>query len=859
MALFSLQLLDLLSISGQRVHIRTLTNKKSVQTVHIGHHISVATLLRPKVKTVTMLKNYFKIAWRNMWKQRAVTLIGIAGITIGIAAYMLMVQYASFELSYDDFHENAGRVYRVPEQNYLSDGSLDFIDASSPPALGPALANDFPEITSYVRLKPVYGGAVVSFRDQAFKEEKLFYADPSFFSFFSFPLLSGDPATALTQPNSIILTEDIAGKIFGNQDPVGKVVQLDGAENLVVTGVAETLPENTHLKFQALISMSTLARAETAKGEEIDNNWSWYNFFTYVMLSPSADVGSIKDKLPGFIREHKGRDMQENSYSASLLLQPLQDVHLNTSMSYEIEKHTSRRQVNILLIAAVFILVIAWINHVNFAAGKATIRANEVRLRRVAGASRWQLVKQFLLESVFQNIFAFLLALLLCYLVWPFFQNLTGDRVEFSVWGYSSQGILLFSLLVGGIFLTAFYPAVILSAFNAASGKNDLLAARKEPLIRKGLVIVQFTLSIAVIICTLAIHRQLKFMEGHDLWVDVGEKIVIPFPSVADSTSDASMHVFKDQLEDYPFIRDVSLSSAIPGEQIVDGTGDVERTGIKPAPGTFYSLNWVDKDFLHIFNIKLIAGKNFSDNSSANARSVIINEMALKALGFKSAEKAIGQQLLVREAEKTIIGVIRDFHQESLKEPIESILLLGEQRNLSYFTLQAASGDLSRSLEIARQNFDEFFPGNPFEYFFLDNYFDLQYAADRKFTVAFQLFTILTITIACFGLLGLAAFTAERRTREIGIRKVLGASVASIISLLSGNFIRLVLIAFVIAVPPAWYIINRWLQDFAYRIELEWWMFALAGLLAVMIALLTVSFQSVKTALTNPVKSLRSN
>lgn len=819
-------------------------------------------------------------------RQRLYTFVSIAGITIGTAACVLMVQYVSFELSYDKFHQDSNGIYRVPEQNYLSGGKPDYIDACSPPALGPALQKDFPEVVGCVRLKPVYDGAILSYRDRAFKEEKLFYADSNFFSFFTFPLLAGNAASVLSRPGCVVLTEAAAGKYFGDRDPVGQIIRMDGSENLLVTGVAASLPENTHLKFQGLISMSTLGRREEEKGTLLRNNWEWYNFFSYIKLSGKADAERLANKLPAFTEKYKGESMRANNYKARFLLQPLEDIHLNTSMSYEVEKHTNRVQIYMLLIAAIFILVIAWINHVNFITAKALNRGKEVSLRKAIGALRWQLIGQFLLESVFLNLLACLLAIGLCYVVWPAFKEFTGKPMTFSLWLDSWPGMVLFSLLLSGILATALHAAFVLSSFKSAvSGKSNgsgiASGAGNALLTRKSLVVVQFALSVIVIAGTLIIQRQLKFMEDHDLGVNIGQKMIIPFPLLKDTVFNGKMQVFRDKLEAYPFVEQVSVSSAIPGQQIIDGTGDVERAGVKPASNTSYSLNWVDEHFLDIYNIKLIAGRNFSGKYDGESGSVIINQAAMKTLGFRGGDEAVGQKLLVRDDEKIIIGVVKDFHQESLKENIEPIVFMGDKRNLSYFTVQMSSGtgsvsgagltegsissgnsvegtgDLPRLIATARQNFTVLFPGNPFEYFFLDSYFERQYKGDEQFKTVFQLFAILTIVIACLGLLGLAALSVTQRTREIGIRKVLGASITGLAALLARDFVKLVLIGVLLAAPLAWYLMNRWLQEFAYRINIEWWMLAVAGLLVVMIALLTVSFQSVKSALANPVKSLK--
>jgi putative ABC transport system permease protein len=799
-----------------------------------------------------MLRNYLTIAFRNLLRHRIFSLVNVFGLAIGMAACLLILQYVRFELSYDRFHAQGSRIYRIPSGSYLAGGALDYIDAGNSPAVGPALKREFPEVADFVRLNPFYDGAVIANGDVKFREEKLYYADPSVLTVFSFPFLKGDCLTALQSPNTVVLTETTARKYFGAEDPVGKVILLNGKKSLMITGVLKDIPVNSHLQFGLLVSFSTFAQGVK---ENLEENWGWYNFFTYVLLRPQADPKAVEAKLPAFVEKHKGDEMRKNNYWEKFILQPLSDIHLNSSIAYEVDVRGDRKSVYSLAIIAAFILLIAWVNYVNLSTAKATERAKEVGVRKVTGASRSQLIRQFLLESIFLNVLAALLAGLITAIFLPFFGQLVGKTVPFALLDDLPSTLGMLAALGTGTLLSAFYPAFVLSAFKPIFAlKGSSSGTRQGAFLRKSLVVFQFAASIALIAGTLVVYQQLEFMRKQEVGMNLAQTLVIRAPNVRDSTYAENKEVFKTELLRNAAVRSATISSDIPGEKIINATGDVWREGAKIRSTGTYALNFVDKDFVPSFQLDLVAGRNFS---ATDKQAVLLNEAAIQLLGFKSAQEAIQQKITLRDDEKTIIGVVKNFHQESLRNRFEPTILVGSKARSSYFSLKVNPENLAETIAATKATYDRYFPGNPFEYFFLDEFFSRQYQADQQFGRVFGVFTALAIGVAALGLFGLASFMATQRTKEIGIRKVLGATVTNIVGLLSRDFLKLVLIAFLLAIPVAWYTMNQWLQNYAFRIQIGWWVFVLAGIFALFIALLTISYQALNAALANPVKSLR--
>jgi putative ABC transport system permease protein len=804
-----------------------------------------------------MLKNYLTIALRNLFRHKLFSAINILGLAIGMAACLLIMQYVSFELSYDSFHKNKDRIYRIPVDNFLVNGQHDYIESASPPALGPALKQDFPEVAEYVRLHWLYDGNILSYKNNRFLEGRIYHAEPSFLSMFSYPLLKGNARTALNEPNTIILTETTARKYFGNEEPIGKVIQFNGKENLLVTGILKDLPVNSHLQFHALISFATFEKQEKGNLYSEGNAWGWYNFFTYILLKPNTNADAFAAKLPAFLEKYQGKDMREKNYRIALMLQPLTDVYLNNATSYEVELQGNRQAIYFLSVIALFVIVIAWVNYINLSTAKATQRAREVGIRKVVGSTRPQLIGQFLLESVLMNLIAAAIAFFLAYATLPLFHKLVGKEIPFTFWQDTRIALLSAGILVAGTVASAFYPAVMLSSFKPVRVlKGSKLGSSRDIWLRKSLVVLQFAASVALIIGTMVVYRQLQFMRGQDLGVNVDQMLIIRAPKIRDSTYATSQFTFKTEMLRHPGVQSASFSNCIPGEEITDTAGNVRRKGDKGKEGN-YALVWIDYDFIPAYDLQLVAGRNFSEQFGTDKQAVILNETAARTIGFSTPEEAINQVVIVYNQEKTVVGVVKDYHHRSLQNRHEPTVFIGDLSRSVYFSLKVNTANLPQTIAAAKADYENRFPGNPFEYFFLDEYFNRQYQADNQFGQAFAYFAAIAIFVACLGLFGLASFTTSQRTKEIGVRKVLGASVSDILLLLSKDFMSLVFLSFIIAVPIAWYTMNQWLQNYAFRTSLAWWLFVVPGCLVLLIALLTVSLQTWKAALANPVESLR--
>lgn len=536
----------------------------------------------------------------------------------------------------------------------------------------------------------------------------------------------------------------------------------------------------------------------------------------------------------------------------------MSDIHLNNTVSYETEVRGNRQSVYFLFIIALFIVVIAWVNYVNLSTAKATERAKEVGIRKVIGSSRSQLIRQFLLESVLINLIAVTIAALIAYALLPFFSSLVGKQIPFTFWQDKRFAWLSLSLLLVGTAASAFYPAVVLSSFQPVRVlKGVITNMRGGVSLRKSLVVLQFTASAVLIIGTLIVYRQLQFMRHQDLGVNVAQTLVIRAPEIRNSTYAMDKFTFKTEVMRHPGVQSATFSNAIPGEEITDTAGNIHRKGTKDKAGN-YSLVWIDYDFIPAYQMEIVAGRNFSEQLGSDKQAVLLNETAARTLGFRNAQAAINQVIIVYEEEKTVVGVVKDYYQRSLRNRHEPIVFIGDLSRSVYFSLKINPANTVETIAAAKAICEARFTGNLFEYFFLDAYFAQQYQADQQFGKTFTFFAGLAIFVACLGLFGLASFTSAQRTKEIGIRKVLGASVPDILLLLSKEFIRLVGIAFIIAVPLAWYMMDYWLQNYAFRTDLAWWIFALPGVLIIIIALLIVSYQAIRTALANPVRSLKS-
>jgi putative ABC transport system permease protein len=808
-----------------------------------------------------MLKNYLKIALRNLLRHKGYSLINVAGLAVGIACCLLILLYVQDELAYDRHHEKAGQIYRAALDGRLADKDFHFAVSCAPLAV--ILPQELPEVLASTRLRN-RSGVLVRSGEKRFTEDHIFYADSTVFGVFTFPLVQGDPKTALAHPNAIVLTVAMAAKYFGDENPIGKTLALDD-QDYQITGVMQDAPRQSHFHPDFLAAMATLPDSR-------DPSWLNNNFYTYLVLPANTSATEFEAKVATVVKKYVDPQVKAavgigfDEFVASggryrYYLQRLPDIHLHSKLDVEIEANGDIKYLYIFSAIAVFILLIACINFMNLATARSANRAKEVGIRKVLGSFRSQLVQQFLSESILISVIALLIAIGLAELLLPFFNNLAAKQLQadFLSGNPARFGLIGFALLVG--IIAGSYPAFFLASFQPVSvlkGKLSRPGGTGSRWLRSGLVVFQFAISIALIAGTAVVQQQLQYVQRQNLGFDKEHVVVIQKAGKLKQQSPA----FKQELLRSPEVLNASAATEVPGRWFSNTT--VQPEG---APPDRFELLWylaADEDFVKTLGMKIIAGRNFSKAFSTDSSAVILNETAVKRLGLT---EAVGKKIVLmgRTREEslkfTVIGVLKDFHFESLRQEIRPLALFPQralrERAPGFVAVRLRPKNLPATLAFLENKWREFVPHHPFEYSFLDADFEALYRAEQRTGRIFGAFSALAILIACLGLFGLASFMTEQRTKEIGVRKVLGASVAQVVILLSKDFTRLVLIALMIAAPAAYLAMNRWLQDFAYRIEISWWVFALAGSVALFIALLTVSTQAIKAALANPVEALR--
>ena len=794
-----------------------------------------------------MIKNYLKIAFRNLWRHKGFSFINVAGLAVGMTACFLIFIYVKFELSYDKFNQNFNQVYRLNTDIKSPNEVLHWSSASAP--MGPALQQDYPEMVK-ANARVFGAGFLVVSGDKKFQENNISFTDPALFDIFTFPFIRGNPKTALSAPFDAVLTETMAKKYFGSTDVVGKSLLLDGKHPVNITGVVKDVPLNSHFNFDMLISASTMEPLKLIRMAE----WGNFSNFTYLLIPNPADAARVQARLPDFLRKHITEDQRRRGYNYELFVEPLKDVYMDTFRGAPV--NGSRTNIYTFSIVAVFILLIACINFVNLTTARASERAKEVGIRKVIGAFKQQLAMQFLGESVIISLVAFVIAVVLSILLMPLFNLLAGKVVS---QGIFEQGyvFILFGISVAIGFLAGIYPSMVLTSFSITSVlKGRFSSSVKGIILRKGLVVLQFTISIVLIVGTLVVYHQLNYMRSQSLGFRKDQMAVLDFSG--DSVVQSQAQTIKNELGQMQGVVSVSGSSTTPGNGNPVGYAEVEsRAGnLMPINMNLYD---VDYDFIPQYGLQVLAGRTFSTSFPTDStKAFIINETALKNLGYVHPLDAIGKKFNQWGRQGQIIGVVKDFHFQSLAEDIKPMDIRINPQDINVFTVRIKGGDIPETIAALEAKWKTLVPQRPFSYTFLDANFNKQYLTEDRFGKLFLYFAFLAIMISCLGLLGLASYSTLQRTREIGIRKVLGASVPGIVNMLSKEFLLLVGIAALIAFPIAWYGMNVWLKDFAFRIDIGWWVFAVAGVLSFVIAILTVSFQAIRAALMNPVMSLRS-
>lgn len=786
-----------------------------------------------------MFKNYLKIAFRNILRHKAYAGLNIAGLAIGMACSIFILLWVQDELSYDRFHANAAQLYR------LTCSAGDFKAAVSAAGMAEGLQSDMPEIKAAVRLsKPSTN--LLSTDEKRFEEKHVFYADSNFLQVFSFPLVKGNARTALSKPDMILITEQMAKKYFGDEEPIGKFIRKDNNENLMVTGVFKEIPSNSHLQFDFIIPMSNLARRDSDLKNKI---WGSFNFYTYIQFNRSVNDKIIPDLIQKIEQIYINRGKAKAKIDFHL--QPITDIHLNSNLQIDLPGRGNEQYVKVFFVVALFILAVACINFMNLATARSARRAKEVGLRKVIGATRNQLIVQFLGESLIISFLSLIIAIGIVYALLPLFNSLSEKTLAIHLFDGKLFMNLFVIALIAGI-ISGSYPALFLSGFRPVKVlKGSLKLGTGNLLFRNGLVVTQFVVSIMLLIGTAVVYKQLNFIKNKNLGFDKSNLIYIPMTSEIWGKQKA----LKGELLQNSLTENFSIISDLP-TTLISGTIDVDWEGKDPNSQVVIPSMDIDENFVDVFKSQILSGRNFSKEFKGDSNNFIVNEKAMQLMGMKK-ENIVGKSLRFGSIKGTIIGVVKDFNYKPLQYAIEPLVLRPNKYG-GIVVVRTLPGKTEATIEVLEKIYTRLNPAYPFAFNFLDKDLDNLYKGERQMGQIFNLFAVLAIFISCLGLYGLSAFMAEQQTKEIGVRKVLGATVFNIVYLLSQNFTKLILIAVAIAIPVSWIAVNNWLNDFAYRIDVGWTVFVTVSLAALFIAWFTVSYESIKAAIANPIKSLRS-
>jgi putative ABC transport system permease protein len=804
-----------------------------------------------------MLLNYIKTALRNIQRNVLFSFIAIVGLAIGIAACLLILHYVNFERSYDRFYKDSERIYRLRYERTSDEGQKVRFASCCPPAAD-VIRGAYPEVEEIARIFRYR--AVVSPKDQniQFREDRMYFVEPEFFNIFDITFTEGNPSNRLNNANNAFLSQSAAKKYFGEKEPVGQTITVDGKTDYTVTAITKDVPSNSHLKFDILLSYQNLL---SIYGPEVRQSWGHTAFFTYLRLRPDANPNAFEEKMIELVETHANEMMSYYKVKIELKMQPLTDIHLTSHFMQEYEINGNKSSVDILLIVAFFIIFMAWINYINLSTSRSLSRAKEVGLRKVVGASWRQLIAQFFCETLLIYILALILALILIIQFLPSFSGITGTPLAQDLWKTPWFWITLMGLLFASVFLSGAYPVVALSAYKpAAVIRGELGTTPRGMNLRKLLVVFQFVMALVLITSTFSIYNQIDFMKNQELGFDIEQILVTNTPRVRYEALKGSFTTFKEELIKQPNIQKVCVVSEVPGRQIIWDNGGIHKAGADKSQGKNYQIVGVDYDFVDVFDLNILQGRNFSKEFPADKDALILNETAVKWMGFNSAEEAIGKEVDYWGELYPIIGVLADYHQQSLKEGFEPHIYRFYPHGRppwGRFAIKIGSLNVEKSVKLIKDYYAEFFPGNPFEFFFLDDYFDQQYKSDELLGRVIGLFSFLAIFVTCLGIFGMSAFMAIQRTKEIGIRKVLGATTGSILKLLMKEFLLLIGISLIIAWPLAYLGIQEWLNAFAYRMPWKAILFIAPLFIVFAVTALTVSSNILKAALANPVESIK--
>lgn len=808
-----------------------------------------------------MIRHFFAILIRTSLKNGSYTIVNVAGLVLGMTSFALITLYVWHERSYDQFLDNNNQIFRVRQDRY-SNGALDRQWAGGPMGIGADLKNNFPEVQRFVCIhRGLNEYHVIASEEKLFREDHILFASEEFFKIFSFSLVKGVDSLVLRNPFTMVISESFAKKYFGNADPIGKILKCNGKDEYAITGVFRDVPENSHLQFDALFSFESLfqilGKEET---NELLSNWGWVGTYTYIQLNSNAEADALQKKLPDFVDKKMGATLREWNEGMAFVLQPIESIHLDSNTPDELNAGGNRQTTGFLTIISVFILILAWINYINLATAKSLERAKEVGVRKVLGSSRSQLMRQFLFESLIYNLVALVITALIVGLLLPSFSKLVGRNLDASALLTTKMSLFIALMMILGAFLSGVYPAISMSGFLPVKVlKGKLHGSFATVYLRRGLVTFQFVASIVLIIGALVVFKQIAFMRTSPTGINLEQVLVINGPTTTDSSYLSKVTILGESLLQYPGIKSFTVSSDVPGHHVRNTSGNVRVVGEDVSKGNSYEAIMADENFIKTYNLSLIAGNNFSGNLKDQWRTAMVNEAAMKLLGFTEPGKILGQKIYLWGDTPEIIGVIKNYHQESFKQHVGPLVLVYDAEATNFYSVKFKShGSVNNVIEVVEAKYRQVFPDFPFQFFFLKDHYNEQYKSDQQFGMIVLLFTILSITIACIGLLGLSSYIVAQRTKEISIRRILGATVRQLLVLVSRDFVITIVLANVIAWPLVYMIASEWLTQFAYRTQLNVIDFILPGFAVLVIATLTIFTQSIKASHRNPVRNLRS-
>ncbi len=806
-----------------------------------------------------MIKLFFTIATRYLLKNKLYSFINIFGLAIGVASFILIMLYVDYERSYDKF-EGSQHVYRV-YMDYLEGNSFVPGDAQTYNLSGPTLKREFPGVLDYVRFYYIEKATFV-LGDRIFEQPMGSMADASYFNVFGYPLLKGNHKTALSEPNTIVLSQTLAKKLFGDQNPMQKTVTvvLDGDEVvLTVTGLMKDIPKNVHFRNNYLISYATENTWDFFDEAQTKLNFNMNNYYTYLKIDENANIASLKDKI---INSDFDEDEEERHN-----IEPIEDIHLYSDKPYEVSVNGSATRIKFLSAIAFIILILSWLNYINLSTTKSLERAKETGIRKVVGAHRWQLVLQSIMESTLLNTIAIMVGIIASFMLLPIYNSLTENKLEINLSSFTSL-FPIFGFIFLGMFLAGLYPAFLLGDYKATKAlKGEVRTSSKGVLIRKGLIVTQFLATIILIIGTMVVTKQIHFLQNQPIGAELNQIVALKGEIVTNKSDSLLSNDYKllaDELKDLPFVENITFAQTYPGDSfdnLGSSRGITLPNGVQNLSTVYYVYD-VQPEYFELLDIPFVVGNTFLPNDSGDSNQIAVNETFVKEMGFNSPEELIGRKLKFwGNNEWVVTGVFKDYHHFGLKDKVLP-LLVKHQRDVNNLLVKldptaTSTAGFTTAIDQIQNKWNQIFTKSTFNYAFLDKKFEAHYKEDKTFGKAFQVFTVLAILIASLGLFGLSSYTCVQRRKEIGIRKVNGASITQILKLLNIDFIKWVGLAFIVAVPIAWYVMNKWLEGFAYKTAMSWWIFAFAGISALAVAILTVSWQSFQAAITNPVDALK--